>query len=163
MRHQKNEMRDNVLFFVACSALQLCCNKLEGSIPMELGALKQLTVLALQHNQLSGEIPSSLGYLESISRLDLSYNKLNGSIPEEVGDLKQLTMLDVTTNSLSGPVPQGKSFLLGQKQITLPRLTVLSFISLKMLLNSPHYLRVSSSPDVPKVLCIRTWASFLCL
>ncbi|KAH7307622.1 hypothetical protein KP509_22G069100 [Ceratopteris richardii] len=72
---------------------------------MELGALKQLNVLALQHNNLIGEIPSSLGYMMALSRLDLSFNMLNGTLPSSLDRLTKLTILDVSSNFLSGPIP----------------------------------------------------------
>ncbi|KAH9321968.1 hypothetical protein KI387_016607, partial [Taxus chinensis] len=86
--------------------LQLCCNRLNGSIPAELGNLKKLTVLALQNNGFTGAIPASLGKLTSLTRLDLSANYLSGAIPQTLKNLKQLTVLDLRNNSLSGLVPQ---------------------------------------------------------
>ncbi|KAF3780043.1 putative LRR receptor-like serine/threonine-protein kinase [Nymphaea thermarum] len=100
-----NILRVSALLFLLPSALQLCCNRLEGSIPKELGSLKKLSVLALQNNRLTGAIPATLGDLTSVTRLDLSSNELFGSIPSRLASLPQLTVLDVHNNSLSGTVP----------------------------------------------------------
>lgn len=90
--------------------LQLCYNQFTGSIPMELGSLKKLSVLALQYNQLSGAIPASLGDLRMLARLDLSSNRLFGSIPAKIADAP-LEVLDVSNNNLSGIVPPGNNVL----------------------------------------------------
>ena len=89
------------------AVLQLCYNKLTGSIPTRLGSLKKLSVLALQSNQLSGAIPASLGDLTMLNRLDLSFNSLFGSIPLKVAVLPLLKVLDIRNNTLSGNVPLG--------------------------------------------------------
>ncbi|RZS20496.1 hypothetical protein BHM03_00053023 [Ensete ventricosum] len=91
----------------------LCYNQLTGSIPTQLGRLKNLSVLALQSNHLSGAIPASLGDLTQLTRLDLSFNRLFGSIPVKLAQIPQLTVLDVRNNSLSGNVPSGLRRLSG--------------------------------------------------
>ena len=90
------------------TVLQLCYNKLTGSIPTQLGSLEKLSVLALQYNQLTGAIPASLGDLEFLSRLDLSFNGLFGPIRVKLARAPRLQTLDIRNNSLSGNVPPGK-------------------------------------------------------
>lgn len=94
-----------------CAVLQICCNELSGNIPNQLGSLKKLTVLALQHNRLSGEIPMSLGSLEMLKRIYLSFNNFNGTIPIKIAAIPQLEVLDIRNNSLSGHVPSGNPSL----------------------------------------------------
>ncbi|EEF33525.1 serine-threonine protein kinase, plant-type, putative [Ricinus communis] len=64
--------------------LDLSANRLHGSLPNEVGNLKQLGILALQENMLSGEIPSDLGSCASLEQLDISHNFFRGSIPSSL-------------------------------------------------------------------------------
>ncbi|KAI4370360.1 hypothetical protein MLD38_018719 [Melastoma candidum] len=54
---------------------------LSGSVPTQLGSLKELNVVALQYNVLTGATPASLSGLRKLTRLDLSFNLLCGLIP----------------------------------------------------------------------------------
>ena len=90
----------------ALTKLNLAGNQLTGSIPAELGELKALTdLLELSNNQLTGSIPAELGELEALMYLDLSNNQLTGSIPAELGELKALTGLELGNNQLTGSIP----------------------------------------------------------
>lgn len=102
----------NLFGLIIFTVLQLCYNKLTGSIPNQFGSLKKLNVLALQYNQLSGAIPASLGDLVHLTRLDLGFNHLFGSIPLKLANPPRLEILDIRNNTLSGNVPLGNwSFL----------------------------------------------------
>ncbi|KAG8383429.1 hypothetical protein BUALT_Bualt04G0012300 [Buddleja alternifolia] len=90
--------------------LDLSYNKLEGSIPKELGSMFYLSILSLGHNDLSGPIPQELGGLKSVAILDLSYNRLNGSIPQSLTSLTLLGDVDLSNNNLSGMIPQSTPF-----------------------------------------------------
>ena len=80
-------------------------NGLSGTIPPELAALANLTLLDLGWNELSGYIPPELGRLANLTRLDLGWNELSGPIPPELGSLPYLWRLDLDYNYLTGPVP----------------------------------------------------------
>ena len=67
-------------------------NELTGSIPVELGQLKNLTRLNLGDNELTGAIPAELGQLKNLTNLWLRGNKLTGSIPTELAQLKNLRL-----------------------------------------------------------------------
>lgn len=89
--------------------MQLCYNKLNGSIPTQLGSLKKLSVLALQYNHLTGAIPASLGDLSMLTRLDISFNNLFGPIPVRLATMPSLQVFDIRNNSLTGNVPPGNT------------------------------------------------------
>ena len=81
-------------------------NNLSGSIPEELGNLRNLKFLFLEDNSLTGSIPSSLGNLIHLKELTMRNNRLSGSIPKELGNLKNLEYLDLACNKyLSGNIP----------------------------------------------------------
>ncbi|PHT31812.1 hypothetical protein CQW23_28149 [Capsicum baccatum] len=90
--------------------LDLSYNKLEGSIPKELGSMYYLTILNLGHNDLSGAIPQELGGLKNVAILDLSHNRLNGSIPNALTSLTLLGEIDLSNNNLSGMIPESAPF-----------------------------------------------------
>uniref|UniRef100_A0A2N9I3P3 non-specific serine/threonine protein kinase n=1 Tax=Fagus sylvatica TaxID=28930 RepID=A0A2N9I3P3_FAGSY len=76
-----------------------------GSIPKELGNLKNLLELDLGYNKFTGPIPSSLVDLTKLVILLLDSNQINGSIPPEIGNLKNLSVLYLSNNRLTGPIP----------------------------------------------------------
>ncbi|KAK4394131.1 Systemin receptor [Sesamum angolense] len=90
--------------------LDLSYNKLEGSIPKELGSMFYLSILNMGHNDLSGPIPQELGGLKSVAILDLSYNRLNGTIPQSLTGLTLLGDIDLSNNNLSGMIPESNPF-----------------------------------------------------
>lgn len=86
-------------------SLTLVRNKLNGSIPVELGSLSHLTNLRMWSNQLNGSIPAELGNLNNLTYLLLDYNQLNDSIPAELGNLSSLKWLVLSVNQLIGSIP----------------------------------------------------------
>ncbi|HEY9623287.1 MAG TPA: DUF4347 domain-containing protein [Crinalium sp.] len=87
------------------SYLDLGSNQLNGTIPSELGNLSNLNYLGLNANQLSGTIPISLGSLSNLNVLNLGENQLSGAIPTELGNLSHLSFLNLGTNNLTGSIP----------------------------------------------------------
>ena len=90
--------------------LRLRANRLEGSIPPQLGRLGRLQFLEMCHNSLTGPIPPTLGNLEELEWLILGCgtsdsNHLSGEIPPELGELRNLRDLSLTGNNLTGPIP----------------------------------------------------------
>jgi Leucine-rich repeat (LRR) protein len=81
-----NVLFSNGVFLLVFIVLQLCYNQLSGSVPTQLGSLKNLNLLALQYNQITGAILATLGNLGTLQRLDLSFNRLFSSIPMKIAD-----------------------------------------------------------------------------
>ncbi|KAK8944825.1 putative LRR receptor-like serine/threonine-protein kinase [Platanthera zijinensis] len=79
-------------------------NLFSGTIPKQIGLLKNLLVLDLSKNRLSGLIPAELGNLTSITMIYLHYNGLIGSIPPEFFKLLHLFELRLDRNRLIGPI-----------------------------------------------------------
>ncbi len=97
-------------FGVSCSGghvigLQLPGNRLNGSIPPEIGLLKNLQELDLSDNSIIGPIPSEIGLMPYLQFLHLANNQLSDAIPPELGNLENLRWLDLSNNRLTGNIP----------------------------------------------------------
>ncbi len=99
--------------------LQLFDNKLNGTVPSELGQLSNLSLLYLGKNPIIGEIPSELGNLSNLIELNLSVNHLTGEIPSELGQLSNLASLTLTGNELTGKIPSELGQLSNLASLTL--------------------------------------------
>ncbi|XP_073012930.1 receptor kinase-like protein Xa21 [Typha latifolia] len=87
------------------SALTLNSNFLTGAIPATLTRLEMLHIILLDHNTLSREIPPNFGNLTRLNELDLSFNALSGNIPSSLGRCP-LEWLSLDNNKLAGVVPK---------------------------------------------------------
>ncbi|MDH3569169.1 MAG: hypothetical protein OER89_03175 [Gemmatimonadota bacterium] len=94
-------------------------NKLNGSIPSELGDLSNLYYLGLGDNQLSGPIPAELGNLSNLVYTHLFSNQLSGPIPAELGNLSNLEGIQAIGNQLSGAIPAELGNLSNLKRLNL--------------------------------------------
>lgn len=79
--------------------LNVSYNELSGSIPSQIGQLKNLRILNASHNNMTG-VPAEIGQLRNLEVLNLSYNQLTG-LPNELGNLKNLKTLDLRGNQYS--------------------------------------------------------------
>ncbi|KAM3198777.1 hypothetical protein P3L10_034482 [Capsicum annuum] len=77
-------------------------NNLSGTIPPEIGNLKNLNNLTLSNNQLTGSIPSSFGNLRNLQTLFLGPNNLIEEIPSSICNLTSLKVLYLSRNNLKG-------------------------------------------------------------
>ncbi|KAK9672288.1 hypothetical protein RND81_12G089600 [Saponaria officinalis] len=80
-------------------------NRLEGSIPQEIGNQINLVKLFMSRNKLSGIIPNGLGHCLSLQTLYISDNSLHGIIPTSFSSLGSLQLVDLSMNNLSGTIP----------------------------------------------------------
>ncbi|KAL9162327.1 hypothetical protein ABFS82_07G083100 [Erythranthe guttata] len=86
-------------------SLDLSYNALTGSIPVEVGSLRNLASLDFSNNRLSGLIPNSIGKCVSLEQLHLEGNLFEGQIPRGLSSSMGLTNLDLSRNNLSGTIP----------------------------------------------------------
>jgi len=99
---------------------------LSGTIPTEIGQLKELRNLKLGGNQLDSTIPTELGELRHLEFMDLGKNlQIHGTIPIELGRLMFLKHLRLRETGLTGSLPSVLS-LLGRmrKSLRIPRCCV---------------------------------------
>ena len=96
----------NVLIYM--SGIDLSHNKLNGSIPSELGNLTRIRSLNLSNNFFTGKIPATFSNLIKVESLDLSFNMLSGQIPPQLTVLTSLEVFNVAHNNLSGATPERK-------------------------------------------------------
>lgn len=82
-------------------------NRLNGSIPAELGKLQKLRYLRFGRQGFSGAIPSEIGAMRSLRFLDLAQCSLSGTIPATLGDLPAIQEIYLFENQLSGTLPDG--------------------------------------------------------
>jgi Leucine-rich repeat (LRR) protein len=94
-------------------------NSLMGTLPFEVGYLKNLEELDLSENKLSGEIPSSLGSCISLESLHLEGNSFGGAIPPSLKTLRGLEEIDLSRNNLSGQIPEFLSRFWSLKYLNL--------------------------------------------
>ncbi|KAL3915596.1 MAG: hypothetical protein SGILL_005575 [Bacillariaceae sp.] len=86
------------------TSIVLDMNGVSGTIPAELGALTNLSILELAGagGSMVGSIPPSLGSLTKLEELNLHHNRLTGTIPPVLGNLKELKKFSVFENAALG-------------------------------------------------------------
>ena len=65
-----------------------------------------LQIIHLKTNRMEGTLPSEIGSLSMLSWFDVSMNQIIGTIPESFGNLKNLRDLRLAGNMLSEPIPE---------------------------------------------------------
>ena len=94
-------------------------NKLQGTIPDELGLLTALTYLHLRSNELTGTLPSQLGQLTALTYLEFWSNRLTGTIPTQLGKLTALPVLSLRDNQLTDTIPSQLGYLTALTELYL--------------------------------------------
>jgi Leucine-rich repeat (LRR) protein len=78
-------------------------------IPTEVGSLRSLRYWRLKGsattNQVSGTIPSQFGKLTQLSEFMMESNVLSGTLPSQIGDMVSLERFQVQDNQLNGTIP----------------------------------------------------------
>ncbi|KAG6505705.1 hypothetical protein ZIOFF_038070 [Zingiber officinale] len=90
---------------ITVTGIDLNHGVLQGSLPVELSLLSDLTLLHLNSNAFRGTLPGSLKNLRLLYELDVSNNQLGGGFPSVILELPSLRFLDIRFNRLCGDVP----------------------------------------------------------
>jgi hypothetical protein len=87
--------------------------QISGSLPAALGQLIKLTTLSIRYVNLQGTVPKDIGLLKNLNMLMLS--GVSGSLPNEIGALTKLVDLVMSATKLSGTLPPGLYHLVNLK------------------------------------------------
>ena len=86
--------------------LYLQGNNFTGALPAELGQMTALTDLYVDQNaSMSGSIPHEIGNLKNLMRLNISQSGIGGEIPVELGQCEELLQFMAFKCNLSGTLP----------------------------------------------------------
>lgn len=85
--------------------IDLTRNGASGSLPEELGNLKNLEFIRMSTNQIGGSLPMSICNLKKLETLELGSNMITGLLPEDLDGAFELTTLILSNNNLVGPIP----------------------------------------------------------
>lgn len=78
---------------------------LTGTIPQEIGFLRELYFLGAESSGITGRIPVDiLMNMSSLQTLQLMRNKFIGGVSRDFSNLTMLTSLDLTENYLTGTI-----------------------------------------------------------
>ncbi|XP_021888458.1 probable LRR receptor-like serine/threonine-protein kinase At4g20940 [Carica papaya] len=85
--------------------LSMANNSISGTLPDNIGDVKNLEFLDLSNNLFSSSLPPGIGKLDSLRNLSLAGNNFSGEIPDSISAMTSIHSLDMSRNSLSGPLP----------------------------------------------------------
>ncbi|XP_065624434.1 probable LRR receptor-like serine/threonine-protein kinase At1g56130 isoform X4 [Quercus suber] len=91
--------------------LSLASNNFSGTLPPELGNLVKLEQIYVDSSGLGGEIPSTFSNLQNMRIMRVSDSPFTGRIPDFIGNWTKLTALRIQGNSFEGPIPSSFSNL----------------------------------------------------
>jgi Leucine-rich repeat (LRR) protein len=146
-----NAVIDGEQYGVSCfdgstvSKLVFPGNKMNGTLPLDVGLLSGLETLVLKENDIEGWIPHSLGLLTSLITLDLADNKFNGRLPNTISQMTSLQYIYAQRNQLEG--------LLGNHMTECPYL--MEFDVSKLFTMVGTYFENISSQLISSLFCIR--------
>ncbi len=90
-------------------------NILSGSVPKSMSALQNLRQLILEDNDFDGPILETLVGLKNLALIALRHNRFTGTIPESIGNLSKLQELDLSFNLFDGTIPKSIGSLTAMK------------------------------------------------
>ncbi|XP_042417892.1 receptor kinase-like protein Xa21 [Zingiber officinale] len=80
-------------------------NFLTGTLPLEIGNLRNIKTIDVSNNRLSGGLPSTILGCQLLQYLYMQNNLFQGSIPPSFSELNGLQVLDISCNKLTGRIP----------------------------------------------------------
>ena len=83
--------------------INLAYSGLKGTLEnFDFLSFPNLLRLDIRSNKLNGTIPMNIGMISKVQYLDLSINSFNGSLPLSLANLTQVYELDVSQNNITG-------------------------------------------------------------
>nr|POF21313.1 cytochrome c oxidase assembly protein cox15 [Quercus suber] len=79
---------------------------IQGTIPAEIGNLKELINLELADNNMTGKTPVEIGNLVNLWQLELYNNSFTGKLPIGLRNLTKLEIFDFSNNYLEGDLSE---------------------------------------------------------
>ena len=101
----QNDGKDDADSFRAIRQVDLSYAGLNGTMPEEVGELKEMAFLYYSGNSFHSSIPTTLGRLSKLKQLAITENQFSSSVPTELGNLQQLTLLVLAKNEFTGTIP----------------------------------------------------------
>ncbi|KAG2689611.1 hypothetical protein I3760_09G146700 [Carya illinoinensis] len=101
------------------TVLSIANNNFSGPLPPELGNLVKLEQIYLNSCGLGGEFPSTFAKLQNVEVLTASDTPWSGKIPEFIGNWTRLTKLRFRGNSFEGPIPSSFSMLISLSSLQI--------------------------------------------
>ncbi|XP_062079920.1 receptor-like protein EIX2 [Humulus lupulus] len=92
-------------FPVFLKELSLYDDQLEGPL-LHLSKFSSLRLLDVSYNKLNGTLPDDIGKLHHLKILFLKWNSFTGTLTEAIGELQHLENLDVSSNAFTGLVTE---------------------------------------------------------
>lgn len=80
-------------------------NRFSGPIPESIGSMTQMTSWATRGNFLEGPLPRSMELLTKLNTILAQYNRHTGPIPAGLANMPQLTRLNLAFNQFNGTIP----------------------------------------------------------
>jgi hypothetical protein len=102
----KKALGDNGEMQSVVDQIRVPSNNIRGSIPADLGLLRNLTQVDFSWNSLSGPLPQSVGNFIVVKNFVTRGNALTGTLPESIGLFQNLVVFDLSCNFLSGSLPE---------------------------------------------------------
>ena len=73
-----------------------------GTIPTEIGYLRDLELLSIENANFTTTIPNELYQLTKLEQLQISHSHISGTISPLIGGLTNLKQLDLSGNAFTG-------------------------------------------------------------
>ena len=80
-------------------------NHLRGSLPAEMGDLKNIDFLRIKDDGIEGTLPDSMAKLTNLNYLSIVCSRIPGSLPAYFGNFRFLNFLSLSYTPFSGPLP----------------------------------------------------------
>ncbi|XP_010645959.1 probable LRR receptor-like serine/threonine-protein kinase At1g56140 isoform X4 [Vitis vinifera] len=106
--------------------LAIGSNNFSGTLPPELGNLPKLELIFIDSSGVGGEIPSTFVKLKNMREMFLSDTPLTGKIPDFIGNWTKLKRLRIQGNSFEGPIPSTFSQLISMESLRISDLANVS-------------------------------------